>query len=38
MLSKATIRDSTLELLTRLMRDEGLKDFVLVGDTALALQ
>ena len=38
MLFKATISDSTLELLTRLMRDKGLKDFVLVGGTALALQ
>lgn len=38
MLYKATIDDSTLELLTRLMADEAFNDFVLVGGTALALQ
>ncbi len=38
MLYKATIDDSTLELLIRLMADEALNDFVLVGGTALALQ
>jgi hypothetical protein len=38
MLYKTTIDDSTLELLNRLMDDEVLKDFVLVGGTALSLQ
>lgn len=38
MLFQATINDSTLELLIKLMSDEVLKDFVLVGGTALALQ
>ncbi len=38
MLHKTTINDSALELLIRLMGDEVLKDFVLVGGTALALQ
>lgn len=38
MLFKATINDSTLELLIRLMSDEAMKDFVLVGGTALALK
>ena len=38
MLYKATIDDSILELLTRLMADEAFNDFVLVGGTALALQ
>ncbi|MDA3905333.1 MAG: nucleotidyl transferase AbiEii/AbiGii toxin family protein [Bacteroidales bacterium] len=38
MLYKATIDDSTLELLTRLMADQAFNDFVLVGGTALALQ
>ncbi len=38
MLHKTTIDDSTLELLNRLMDDEVLKDFLLVGGTALALQ
>lgn len=38
MLHKATIDNTTLELLIKLMDDEVLKNFVLVGDTALALQ
>jgi hypothetical protein len=38
MLQKTTVGDSTLELLNKLMADEGLKVFVLVGGTALALQ
>lgn len=38
MLHKTTIESSTLELLNTLMDDEVLKDFVLVGGTALALQ
>lgn len=38
MLYKTTIDNSTLELLIRLMSDEVMKDFVLVGGTALALQ
>jgi len=38
MLCKATIDDSTLELLIRLMADKVMDDFVLVGGTALALQ
>ena len=38
MLHKTTIDGSTLELLNKLMDDEFLKDFVLVGGTALALQ
>lgn len=33
MLYKATIDGSTLELLNKLMDDEFLKDFVLVGGT-----
>ena len=38
MLHKETVDTSTLELLKRLMADERLKDFVLVGGTALSLQ
>ncbi|MBW8333189.1 MAG: nucleotidyl transferase AbiEii/AbiGii toxin family protein [Prolixibacteraceae bacterium] len=38
MLHKTTINDSALELLIKLMDDGVLKDFVLVGGTALALQ
>jgi len=38
MLHKATIDDTTLELLKKLMDDDVLKNFVLVGGTALALQ
>jgi hypothetical protein len=38
MLHKTTIDGSTLELLNKLMDDEVLKDFVLVGGTALSLQ
>ena len=38
MLHKETIDASTLGLLKRLMADEQLKDFVLVGGTALSLQ
>ena len=38
MLHKETVDASTLELLKRLMADERLKDFVLVGGTALSLQ
>lgn len=38
MLYKETVDASTLELLKRLMADARLKDFVLVGGTALSLQ
>lgn len=38
MLRKETISESTLELLNTLMNDELLKDFFLVGGTALSLQ
>ena len=38
MLRKETIGVSTLELLKTLLKDELLKDFFLVGGTALALQ
>lgn len=38
MLYKETVTPSTLELLTKLMDDPQLKDFVLVGGTSLALQ
>ncbi|MBO6027133.1 MAG: nucleotidyl transferase AbiEii/AbiGii toxin family protein [Bacteroidales bacterium] len=38
MLHKETVNDSTLELLKQLMSDERLKDFILVGGTALSLQ
>lgn len=38
MLRKETVSESTLELLKTLMRDELLKDFFLVGGTALSLQ
>ncbi len=38
MLYQTTIENSTLELLTRLMGDHQMKDFILVGGTALALQ
>lgn len=38
MLYKETIEKSTLELLIKLMEDELLSNFVLVGGTALALQ
>lgn len=38
MLYKTTIEQSTLELLKKLMGDEILRDFILVGGTALALQ
>ena len=38
MLHKETIDASTLELLKKLMADKKLKDFVLVGGTALSLQ
>lgn len=38
MLHKETVDASTLGLLKRLMADEQLKDFVLVGGTALSLQ
>jgi hypothetical protein len=37
MLHKETVERRTLELLTALMQDEVLKDFALVGGTALAL-
>ncbi len=35
---KETVEQSTLELLKTLQSDDSLKDFVLVGGTALALQ
>jgi len=38
MLHKETVEKPTLELLTKLMNDNSLKEFVLVGGTALALQ
>ena len=38
MLHKETVSASTLELLKQLMADKKLKDFVLVGGTALSLQ
>lgn len=38
MLQEQTVKASTLELLKRLMADSALKDFYLVGGTALALQ
>lgn len=38
MLHKETIEAATLELLIKLMNDQALKDFILVGGTALALQ
>jgi len=38
MLRKETVNQSTLELLTTLMKDPLLEDFFLVGGTALALQ
>jgi hypothetical protein len=38
MLHQTTVDDSTLELLNKLMNDEVLNDFALVGGTALALQ
>lgn len=38
MLRKETVEKSTLDLLNRLMLDQLLKEFVLVGGTALALQ
>ena len=38
MLYQTTVDDTTLELLNKLMNDEVLNDFVLVGGTALALQ
>ena len=38
MLRKETISNTTLELLKKLMTDERLMDFVLVGGTALSLQ
>ncbi|TCD01297.1 nucleotidyl transferase AbiEii/AbiGii toxin family protein [Pedobacter psychroterrae] len=38
MLRKETVSQSTLELLTTLMKDPLLEDFFLVGGTALALQ
>lgn len=38
MLYKTTIEDSTLGLLNRLMGNQRMKDFILVGGTALALQ
>lgn len=38
MLQEQTVKTSTLELLKRLMSDSVLKDFYLVGGTALALQ
>jgi len=37
MLYKTTIEQSTLELLNKLMSDETLNDFVLVGGIALSL-
>ena len=38
MLQKEIVQPGTLELLMKLMQDEKLKDFILVGGTALALQ
>jgi predicted nucleotidyltransferase len=38
MLHKETVEKPTLELLIKLMNDNSLKEFVLVGETALALQ
>lgn len=38
MLHKETVSEATLELLKELMQDELLKDFFLVGGTALSLQ
>ncbi|NIG56756.1 nucleotidyl transferase AbiEii/AbiGii toxin family protein [Chitinophaga sp. Cy-1792] len=38
MLRKETVRESTLELLKKLMQDDILKDFFLAGGTALSLQ
>ncbi len=37
MLHKETVEESTLDLIHRLMADEDLKSFKLVGGTALAL-
>jgi hypothetical protein len=37
MLHKETVEASTLDLIIRLMADENLKEFRLVGGTALAL-
>src|SRR5665213_1402505 len=37
MLHKETVHERTLDLIHRLMNDENLKDFYLVGGTALAL-
>jgi len=38
MLYKETVDETTLELLKKLMTDDSLKEFILVGGTALALQ
>jgi predicted nucleotidyltransferase component of viral defense system len=38
MLRKETVSESTLDLLIKLMREDFLKKFFLVGGTALALQ
>lgn len=38
MLHTETISAATLELLTQLMLDNNLKDFILVGGTSLSLQ
>lgn len=38
MLQRIAVKDSTLELLIKLMKDDLLNDFSLVGGTALALQ
>lgn len=38
MLQRKAVKDTTLGLLIKLMRDDFLNDFVLVGGTALALQ
>jgi nucleotidyltransferase AbiEii toxin of type IV toxin-antitoxin system len=38
MLRKETVTSATLELLKELMGDSHLKDFFLVGGTALSLQ
>lgn len=38
MLRKETVSEATLELLKKLMQDESVKDFLLVGGTALSLQ
>ena len=38
MLHKETVETGTLDLIHRLMQDQHLKEFTLVGGTALSLQ